>query len=503
MSLLSAVLEAEAKARASIIPSKTLETIDTALKSIKIVENGNSVVENGTRTAIVVGAMAATESLATDAIETLTARYVRVSGTASTKIPSSELLTKRRQQLLETGTSPHHEVALRLEAAATACEWSDRAQHASRLLERRKWKSAAEKLRSLASDLDMPCNQFIPESLVRGIREFVSTKRARCLAHVTAQWKSIFKWSATLEVIVLRINVSDRENLLEILNALYVSERIDAEIAKFADFFLNSVVPALVFKKSSLRVDDELGVIRIEIRTGERIDETDEISGVVDSLVMFFETVQSNIDCKWEDYRTVFSIFGQIAAEDFFNSFVDRFLEDRVSIDSRSAKECLRTANEIEKFGNYLCEIGFVEQETNPLLEYTAKYYDFIYDKKCERLLCTARNTTKYNLQKEVVKVCEGQTFEIDTNEIKIFEREVNDRNLLFFPFMMSECSISNGARSLLELIFSELETVQNLSLKFGNKLVLTLKNIFELYYMLVPQFHNEALKSDPLDLGK
>lgn len=501
MSLLSAVLEAEAKARASVVAAENLEAVNASFKNVKFAENGNSVIENASKKLpITASAIAATESLATDAIEALTARYVRVSGSAITKIPSSELLTKRRQHLLDTGTSPHHHVALQLEAAAIACEWSDRAQDASRLLERRKWKSAAEKLRSLASDLDTP-NNLIPKSLVKGIREFVSTKRARCLAHVTAQWKSIFKWSATPEVIILRINVSDRENLQEILNALHVSERIDAEIANFAYFFLKSVVPALVFKKSSIRVDDELGVVRIEIRPGDRIENADEISTVVDILVLFFETVQSNIDCKWEDYRTVFSIFGQIAAEEFFDSFSGQFLqlEDKASTESRSAKECLRTANEIEKFGNYLCEIGFVEQETNPLLNYTEKYYDFQYNKRCEKLLHTARETMKDNPTNDIVKICVGQT---DSSEIKMFEKDVNDRDLLYFPFMMSECHISARTRDLLELIFSELETLQNLSLKFGNKLIQNLKMIFALYNMLVPFYHSDAIKNDPLTLG-
>ncbi|XP_077291447.1 centromere/kinetochore protein zw10-like [Arctopsyche grandis] len=441
------------------------------------------------------GAATIARSIAADALEAVSSRYLRHRCTRL-GLPGSDVLRRHRHRLLESGARDPNtlEAAEHLNAAAAACEWAEQAAEAVRLLERRKWHKAAALLHKLYQQLEQHQLQAIPSELTAAIRNSISLLRGKCLARVSGQWRERLSWTEESDHVRLRIDICDRENLHEILNALFVSNRIDVEVGRFAHFFLKSIAPTLILWESSVVVREITAALQLEVRRGPRRTGPKHLAAVLDNLVLFFDTVHSNVECMWEDGRTVFSILGQIASDDFFKLLIDDYLEQHALAEESSPA--------IDKFSSYLCEIGFVQEDSNPLSKYVANRYNSMHEKSRETLLSDARYLMKIDLQKDVVKICDGQIFQVHANEIKMLEKEAHDRNPLYYPFLMSQCCISSSAKQLLELIFNELARIYSYPLKYVSAAVQTVKDVLTLYYTFVPQFHGESLKANALDLA-
>lgn len=386
---------------------------------------------------------------------------------------------------------------------------SEELEISSRYIERRRFQQASEKLEKLIEILNQPLSYKDFSELVDSMKDAVCFKHVKCLLKITEQWRDRLKWSESTtnkgHLILVEINVSDPENLQPILNALSTSKRVNIELMRFANFMMKTLMPALLTKGCSVQVRENLHQVLLEIEYVETRKENSDVKTVLKNLVTFFETVQSHIDCRWEDNRTVFSILGQIVGKDFFKMLKENCLQNLITTDESKADMYLPIAAEIEKFSNYLCDINFTDKETSPLIEFINDTHSLICEKRCKVILKQARSLMKSNLQQDIVEVSTDQSGELCLDEMKMLEKGSCGaaRNIAESPYLLPKCSISLSAKKILQLVVEQLDMAQSCSPAMANKIMLTVKNIFELYYALVPVYHEDVLNNNALDLGK
>lgn len=384
---------------------------------------------------------------------------------------------------------------------------SEELEISSRYIKRCRFQQASEKLEKLIEILNQPLSYKDFCELVDSMKDEVDFKHVKCLLKITEQWRDQLKWSESTtnkgHLILVEIDVGDPENLQAILNAL--SKRINIELMRFANFMMKTLMPALLTKECSVHVRENLHKVLLEIEYVETRKENSDVETVLKNLVTFFETVQSNIDCRWEDNRTVFSILGQIVGKDFFKMLKETCLQNLVTTDESEADMYLPIAAEIEKFSNYLCDINFTDKETSPLIEFINDTHSLICEKRCKVILKNARSLMQTNLQQDIVEVSTNQTGELCLDEMEMLEKgSCSDvRNIAESPYLLPKCSISLSAKKILQLVVEQLDTAQSCSPAMASKIMLTVRNIFELYYALVPVYHKDVLNNNALDLGK
>lgn len=329
------------------------------------------------------------------------------------------------------------------------------------------------------------------------------TQLALYTAQLSIEMEDIFTWSqkrgGNFLTYSLSVQQSDPSLIQKILKSLYVTERLNAELALFSHFFINEVLHNIIRHNCEIFTEDDIGalVFNIKIDLNERKKPT--FQTIFNNLTAIFEFLQSTLGSNFEADKTFIQVLADNIHDKFFSKIIEDCIRNNLPSCDSSYQNYKNIVIELDSFNKFLMEIKFVDADNSPLNKYINDTECVLYNKKCDKLLSDIRNLMNQSLSYGTIVV--GTNFDIQNESLlDVTQKEiVYDLNN---PLFMPKCVISQNVKRIMTMIVEHLEESVKLPQKYINQLVMYIKDIAVMYQCVVPKKFKINLECCPLDIG-
>ncbi|CAJ0944828.1 unnamed protein product [Ranitomeya imitator] len=203
-------------------------------------------------------------------------------------------------------------------------------------------------------------------------------------------------------------------------------------------------------------------------------------------------------------------VLGDLIWEDISESIIKDCLVYSIPTNSSKLEQYEEVIKSTEQFENDLKEMQYLKGDATELLKYARNVNSHFASKKCKDVIVTARNLmtseihntvkitpdSKVNIPKlqspggEKVKTQKSPSHEAQAleNEVKMGQH----------TFSLPTCRISESVQKLMELAYQTLSEATASKKPCAIQLFYTVRNIFHLFYDVVPTYHRENLQKLP-----
>lgn len=211
---------------------------------------------------------------------------------------------------------------------------------------------------------------------------------------------------------------------------------------------------------------------------------------------------------------TLAEVLGDLIWEEMSDCIIRECLVYSIPANSSQLEQYEEVIKETEQFEQTLKEMHFLKGNSTDLLKYARNVNSHFASKKCQDVIVAARNlmtseihnTVKISPESKVVvpklpnpgtgnKVKMEKASKTLHNEMMNLE---NERQLDQHTFSLPVCRISDSVQKLMELAYQTLSEAVVSTHQCAVQLFYTVRNIFQLFYDVVPTYHKENLLKLP-----
>lgn len=399
----------------------------------------------------------------------------------------------------------------------------------SEALSQMKYVEAAEQLKK-ARDSVARLKQWKELPLLSELNSELNIQRENLLYHLGLEWSRLVVWTppskdgADLQMVKLNLRTdgdeeeAERESLLHcVLQALALHGELQYRLKLFSQALLKYVLRPLVVSPSlSVYVTRQKGeglVLALQRKKAE-LSDTPSPSLVYGRLEPVFKTLHSHLLYVVVGKQKLSSVVGELIWEELCHSIIYDCLQHSIPTNSSDLEQYITVIKETEEFEKSLKDMGFLSGDASDLLKYVRNINSHFASKKCKDVIVAARklmtskmhNTVKISPDVKLplpklpapgagVKKTDGSVCD---SKAQCGGSLVNDKQLSSGSMSLPACRISESVQQLMDLALNTLSEAEGSSTQCALQLFFTVRNIFQLYYDVVPTYHRENFLKFP-----
>uniref|UniRef100_A0A3Q4H056 Centromere/kinetochore protein zw10 homolog n=1 Tax=Neolamprologus brichardi TaxID=32507 RepID=A0A3Q4H056_NEOBR len=273
----------------------------------------------------------------------------------------------------------------------------------------------------------------------------------------------------------------------------------------------NMLKPLVMYASLSVRVTEQQGEgTTLALQCLEESDEERcAPSKVYNKLLLVLKTLHSHLlDVSIGD-KKLSAILGELIWEEMSHTIIHDCLVHSIPTNSSQLEKYNTVIKETEEFEKSLKEMEYLQGDSTDLLKYARDVNCHFASKKCKDVIVAARklmtskmhNTvkitpdSKLRLPKLPAPSSEGKVKPESLKEEVTME---NSKQLSAWSLRLPACRISESVQQLMELALDTLCEAVGSSTQSALQLFFTVRNIFQLFYDVVPTYHKENLLKFP-----
>ncbi|KAM5140638.1 centromere/kinetochore protein zw10 homolog [Mantella aurantiaca] len=404
-------------------------------------------------------------------------------------------------------------------------------------LSERNYISAAEHLEKAQSCLKILKSRKgfeLPVMKALGIE--LTVQKQNMLYHLGEEWHKLAVWKlppskdySSLEMILktelhfCALPASDESCpgpiLGSVLQALSILGELNTKLKFFSQLLLNYILKPLV-KYPSLHVVVEShsqGVtLRFEITKTDLDHPTPP--HVFMKIKLVLELLHKHLlDVPVESQKVqqgnpvvLAEVLGDLVWEEISEAIIKDCLVYSIPTNSRKLEQYEEVIKATEEFENDLKGMRYLKGDATELLKYARNVNAHFASKKCQDVIVTARNLMTSEIH-NTVKITPdskvtlpklpgpgGEKVKIQKSPCHGVSALENESKLSQHTFSLPSCRISESVEKLMQLAYQTLSEATGSTPPCSIQLFYTVRNIFHLFYDVVPTYHKQNLQNLP-----
>ncbi|OXB75936.1 UNVERIFIED_CONTAM: hypothetical protein H355_012904 [Colinus virginianus] len=224
--------------------------------------------------------------------------------------------------------------------------------------------------------------------------------------------------------------------------------------------------------------------------------------------------IEHSVEDKKECRLTLAEMLGDMIWEELSDCLIQNCLVNSIPTNSSKLEQYIEVIKSTEEFEKALKKMQFLKGDATDLLKYARNVNSHFANKKCQDVIVAARNLMTseiHNTVKITPDSCVAlpklpdpesgdhvkmqKTSKLLPNEMVHLE---NDSKLSQYTFSLPTCRISASVEKLMELAYQTLLEATASTDQCCIQLFYSVRNIFQLFYDVVPTYHKENLQKLP-----
>ncbi|XP_031764920.1 uncharacterized protein LOC113509466 [Galleria mellonella] len=347
----------------------------------------------------------------------------------------------------------------------------------------------------LASNLD---------KALANLNEQAENQLALYTANVSVEWEDIFTWSEQRGVYYLKYSLSVQQSdpilIQRVLKTLHVTERLNAELGLFSNFFIEKLLHNVIKHNCDIFTDDHIGAVVFNIKIDLNDNKKPNYQTIFNNLTAVFEFLQSTLGSHLIDSdQTFIEIFAESIRKKFFDKIIEDCIKNNLPTCDSTYQNYKNIVIELDSFNKFLIELKFVKADESPLNKYINDTECVLYNKKCDKLLSDVRSYLFESLSYATSVVGSESVVPNDSIlDVAVKEDLWNHDKPLFLP----KCIVSQNVKKIMALIVEHLEESVKLPERYSQQLVVYIKDVAVMYQCVVPKKFKINLECCPLDIA-
>ncbi|XP_029304904.1 LOW QUALITY PROTEIN: centromere/kinetochore protein zw10 homolog [Cottoperca gobio] len=363
--------------------------------------------------------------------------------------------------------------------------------------------------------------------LLSALSSELTVQRENLIYHLGDEWKRLVIWrlpsskepAGLKSFLKVELNLShacskDEEPkppalLCCVLQALAIQGDLQHKIKLFSQVLLKTMLkPLVMYPSLSVRVTGEGTVLALQCLK-ESNEERSTPSQVYSKLLLVLRTLHSHLlDVSIGD-KKLSAILGELIWEDISQCIIHECLLYSIPNNSSQLEKYNTVIKETEEFEKCLKEMEYLQGDSTDLLKYARDVNCHFASKKCKDVIVAARklmtskmhNTVKitpdYKLRLPKLPA-PASALKVKQETTKDEMRMENTKQLSATTLCLPACRISESVQQLMELALHTLCEAVGSSTHCALQLFFTVRNVFQLFYDVVPTYHKENLLKFP-----
>lgn len=300
--------------------------------------------------------------------------------------------------------------------------------------------------------------------------------------------------------------------LCSVLQALAIQGDLQSKIKLFSQVLLkNMLKPLVMYASLEVTVSEQQGegtILSLECLE-EGHEERSSPSQVYKKLLLVLKALHSHLlDVSIGD-KKLSAILGELIWEDMSKCIIHECLVHSIPANSSELERYNIVIQETEAFEKALKNMEYLQSDSTDLLKYARDVNCHFASKKCRDVIVAARKLMTSKMH-NTVKISPESKLRLPklpppSSEVKVKQEVVkeelsmeNSKRLSACSLRLPACRISESVQQLMELAVNTLCEAVGSSTQCALQLFFTVRNIFQLFYDVVPTYHKENLLRFP-----
>uniref|UniRef100_A0AAQ5XNZ5 Zw10 kinetochore protein n=1 Tax=Amphiprion ocellaris TaxID=80972 RepID=A0AAQ5XNZ5_AMPOC len=385
----------------------------------------------------------------------------------------------------------------------------------NKALQEKKYVDAANQLERARDNVDSLKSWKISQlPLLSAINSELTVQRENLIYHLGDEWKRLVIWTLPSSK-----GKTSSENLLKMCQMLiqyftnYSRNLLSLGFCCCPGQVLlkNMLKPLVMYASLSVRVteqQDEGTILALQCLE-ESHEERSAPSQVYSKLLLVLKTLHSHLlDVSIGD-KKLSAILGELIWEELSRCIIHECLVHSIPTNSSQLEKYNTVIKETEDFEKSLKEMEYLHGDSTDLLKYARDVNCHFASKKCKDVIVAARKLMTSKMHNTVKITPESKLrlpkLPAPSSEVKVKQDIVkeeammeNSKQLSAWSLRLPACRISESVQQLMELALNTLCEAVGSSTQCALQLFFTVRNIFQLFYDVVPTYHKENLLKFP-----
>lgn len=366
--------------------------------------------------------------------------------------------------------------------------------------------------------------------LLSALSSELTVQRENLIYHLGDEWKRLVIWKlpstkepvgekSFLKVELKLSSACSKDDepkppalLSCVLQALAIQGDLQHKIKLFSQVLLkNMLKPLVMYASLSVRVTEQQGdgtTLALQCLE-ESHEERCTPSQVYNKLLLVLKTLHSYLlDVSIGD-KKLSTILGELIWEDMSHTIIHECLVHSIPTNSSQLEKYNTVIKETEEFEKSLKEMEYLQGDSTDLLKYARDVNCHFASKKCKDVIVAARKLMTSKMH-NTVKITPDSKLRLPklpapSSEVKVKQESLkeevtmeNSKQLSAWSLRLPACRISESVQQLMELAIDTLCEAVGSSTQCALQLFFTVRNIFQLFYDVVPTYHKENLLKFP-----
>ncbi|NXO64454.1 ZW10 protein, partial [Phainopepla nitens] len=372
--------------------------------------------------------------------------------------------------------------------------------------------------------------------ILKALGTELTVQTQNVIYHLGEEWQKLVVWklppskgSSALEAVVLselHLHTQDAAvpPVAAVLQALAVLGELPSKLKDFGQLLLQYILKPLISHPSLEPVPEEQpDVFILRFRSQElALDESSPME-VFDRIKLVFEFLHKHLlsvpleqpgEGRREGRVTLAELLGELIWEELSDCLIHNCLVNSIPTNSSKLEQYKEVIESTEEFEKALKRIQFLKEDTTALLKYACNVDSHFANKKCQDVIMAARNLMTSEIH-NTVKITpdssialpelrdpgSGDQLKVQRPCSLVHSGTVNlgsESRLSPFTLCLPPCRISSSVQQLLELAYHTLLEATASTDLCCVQLFDCVRNIFQLFYEVVPTYHRENLQKLP-----
>uniref|UniRef100_A0A8C7RQ79 Centromere/kinetochore protein zw10 homolog n=1 Tax=Oncorhynchus mykiss TaxID=8022 RepID=A0A8C7RQ79_ONCMY len=388
-----------------------------------------------------------------------------------------------------------------------------------------------EKARHSADSLKAWKGSDLP--LLRALSSELTVQRENLIYHLGNEWKRLAVWKLppskeptemkSFLKTELQLTLGGTKEpqqsppplLSCVLQALTIQGELQHKIKLFSQVLLKYLLkPLITYPSLNVEVSEQQGEgTLISLQFAETPEEHPSPSQVYIKVLMVLKTLHTHLLVAMPAtiLEKVSVILGDLVWQEMSHCIIHECLLYSIPTNSCQLEQYSAVIKETEEFEKSLKEMQYLRGDSTELLKYAQDVNCHFASKKCKDVIVAARKLMTSEMH-NTVKINQDSKLSVPmlpypgSGDIKGKQgakkleapRLDNEKQLGARTLCLPACRISESVQQLMELALHTLSEAVGSSSQCATQLFFTVRNIFQLFYDVVPTYHKENLLKFP-----
>ncbi|XP_076017526.1 centromere/kinetochore protein zw10 homolog isoform X2 [Genypterus blacodes] len=411
-------------------------------------------------------------------------------------------------------------------------DFSSAMEEYSKALVEKKYVNAANQLERARASVDSLKGWKSSQlPLLSALTSELTVQRENLIYHLGDEWKRMVIWTlpSSKEPAVLKSFLKVQLNLRLgcskdgeqkppaqlccVLQALAIQGELQHKIKLFSQVLLKNILkPLVLYPSLSVRATEQQGegtILALQCLE-ESHEERSTPSQVYSKLLLVLKMLHSlMLDVSIGD-KKLSTILGELIWEEVSQCIIHECLLYSIPTNSSQLGTYSTVIKETEEFEMSLKEMEYLQGDSTDLLNYARDVNCHFASKKCKDVIVTARKlmTSKMHNTVKIISDTKLRLPKLPAPGSAVRGKQEtskedatmmnNEKQLSVWTLRLPACRISESVQLLMELALNTLCEAVGSSSQCALQLFFTVRNIFQLFYDVVPTYHKENLLKFP-----